>query len=225
MKALHNGLSMRVGVLVGGLCLFSGTVMGQDSAGAAPAPAPAPAAPADTGSSSATPGTPSSSGSPHKKKHKHKSSTSSTAPGSTAAPATGGGASSSSMTSSWPSLVSHPSTGTSDTGTAAAAAAAVAVPAASAPAPATFPKAASEKPAEPLARSVALPADNTPVNPADENAVIAKLDRLGYLYYNSYETEPDGGATIRALERTSGALLTLHLDRTGKMTSEPGWKQ
>ena len=79
--------------------------------------------------------------------------------------------------------------------------------------------------AEPTAKPIAAPVDNTPINPADEAAVIAKLDHLGYLYYNSYETEPDGGASIRALERSSGALLTITFDHTGRMSTEPGWKQ
>ena len=88
------------------------------------------------------------------------------------------------------------------------------------PAPAPKSTAPAEAPKAPAA-----PVDNTPVNPADEASVIAKLDKLGYLYYNSYETEPDGGATIRALERSSGAPLTLHFDHSGRFTTEPGWKQ
>ncbi len=96
----------------------------------------------------------------------------------------------------------------------------------SAPAEAPLlPKAASEKPEETAAKPAAAPVDNTPVNPADETSVIAKLDRLGYLYYNSYEVEPDGSATIRALDRSNGGLLTVHLDKSGHMTTEAGWKQ
>lgn len=133
------------------------------------------------------------------------------------------------MISSWPSLVSSPSAKGNAAPAAAPPSTAITVPAAGAAAPAAvappFPKAVSEKPAEPAARPAAGPVDNTPVNPGDEASVIAKLDRLGYLYYNSYETEPDGGATIRALERSSGALLTVHFDRTGRMSTEPGWKQ
>jgi hypothetical protein len=131
------------------------------------------------------------------------------------------------MTNSWPSLVSTPSTGGASSGGAAAgaAAAAAAVPAASTAIPSTFPKSGGERPAEATAKPASAPADTTPVNPADEASVIAKLDKAGYLDYNSYETEPDGGATIRALDRASGALLTVHFDRSGHMTTEPGWKQ
>jgi hypothetical protein len=87
-------------------------------------------------------------------------------------------------------------------------------------APAAAPVAAA-----PPAPKPAAPVDNTPVNPGEETSVIAKLDKLGFSYYNSYETEPDGGATIRALERSTGQLLTLHFDKSGHYTTEPGWRQ
>ena len=138
------------------------------------------------------------------------------------------------MTSSWPSLVSAPSKSGATaaapvSGGAAAPAISYAPAAASGPPAAAnpasnFPKAPVET-AAPSAKPAAGPSDNTPVDPGNEGSVIAKLDRLGYSYYNSYEIEPDGGATIRAVERNSGALLTIHLDRSGHMTTDPGWKQ
>jgi hypothetical protein len=123
------------------------------------------------------------------------------------------------MTNSWPSLVSAPPASNGATGPAISYS-----PAPSAGAVSSIPKAPSDNAAA-STKPAAVPVDNTPVNPADEASVIAKLDRLGYTYFNSYETEPDGGATIRALERSSGALLTIHLDHGGHVSFDPGWKQ
>lgn len=67
--------------------------------------------------------------------------------------------------------------------------------------------------------------DNTPVVPGDESSIITKLDKQGFIDYNSYETEPNGGATVRAIDTRNGLPLTLHFDRTGHMTTETGWQQ
>jgi hypothetical protein len=64
-----------------------------------------------------------------------------------------------------------------------------------------------------------------PLHAADEGSVIAALDRLGYLYYNSFDSDPDGGVTIRAIYRSSGELRTLHIQQSGTIDVEHGWKQ
>lgn len=72
--------------------------------------------------------------------------------------------------------------------------------------------------------AASLPA-GTAANPADEGTLIAALDRLGYLYYNSFDPEPDGGATLRAIYRATGELRTLHIEPSGSIGYERGWKQ
>lgn len=68
-------------------------------------------------------------------------------------------------------------------------------------------------------------ADKAAIDPNDEGMLIAALDRLGYLYYNSFDHEPDGSATIRAILRSTGELRTLHVETTGSIGVESGWKQ
>ena len=68
-------------------------------------------------------------------------------------------------------------------------------------------------------------ANKIPVNASNESELIASLDPLGYLYYNSFDRDPDGGATIQAVYRSTGELRTLHIEHTGTVDVERGWKQ
>ncbi len=63
------------------------------------------------------------------------------------------------------------------------------------------------------------------INAIDENTVIRALDQLGYIYYNSFDHDPDGTAIIRAIYRKTGELRTLHIKPSGTIDISPGWKQ